>query len=407
MSELGLTFEEAPPPGRHRHRRASSAKQAGKAQKQPKKKGRGGKSFIAFMLVLVLLGGLGYAGWWGFNWVRDALTTPDYAGPGTGSVEVEIKPGQTATQIANVLHEADVVASPQAFVDAANANPLSVNIQPGFYELRLKMKAADAVTALLDLENRIVDRVTIPEGLSMFRTFDLLSETLGIPVEDFGAAAEDPEALGVPDFWFTRDDDREAAKTVEGFLFPSTYEFPPEPTAEQVLGIMIQQFLTVADEINFVDTVQQNLDITPYQALIVASLAQAEAGTEEDMPKVARVAYNRVYRADMPLQFDVTANYWLEVKGEDPRHSGELSDEELNDPDNPYNTVSVRGWPLGPINSPGRAALAGAMEPTANQDWLYFVVIDEETGESAFANNLDEHNANIQRACDNGVPLCG
>jgi UPF0755 protein len=405
MSELGLTFDEGPPPGRHRHRR-SAAKQARKAQKEQRKKGRGGKSFIALVLVLVLLGGLGYAGWWGFNWVRDALTTPDYSGAGTGSVTVEIKSGATATDMANVLYEAEVVASPRAFVDAANANPLSVNIQPGFYELRLEMKASLVVEALLDPATRIIEGVTIPEGLSMFRTFALLSEELGIPVEDFEAAAEDPAAFGIPDFWFTRDDDRDAAGTVDGFLFPSTYEFPPDPTAAQVLETMVGQFLSVAEAIGFVDAVESGLDITPYQALIAASLAQAEAGIEEDMPKVARVAYNRVYQADMPLQFDVTAQYWLEVQGEEPRETGQLTDSELDDPDNPYNTVSQRGWPLGPINSPGQAALEAAMEP-ADEDWLYFVLLDPETGESAFAETLDEHNANIERACANGVPLCG
>jgi UPF0755 protein len=400
MSELGLTFEEGPPPGRHRHRRSSS-KQARNGQKQQGNKGRGGKSFIAFVLVLVLLGGLGYAGWWGFNWVRDTLTTPDFPGPGTGAVTVEIRPGQTAADMANVLHDAGVVASPQAFVDAANANPLSVNIQPGFYELRLEMKASDAVTALLDLNNRIVDRVTIPEGLSMFRTFELLSESLGIPVEEFAAAAEDPEALGVPEFWFTRDDDRNSSGTVEGFLFPSTYEFPPEPTAAQVLEIMIGQFLNVAEDLDFVDEVEGRLEITPYEALIVASLAQAEAGIADDLPRVARVAYNRVYQAGMPLEFDVTTNYWREVQGEDPEASSELSADDLDDPDNPYNTVSVRGWPLGPINSPGRAALEAAMAP-AEGGWLYFVAINEE-GESAFAESFDEHCQNVQRAIEAGI----
>jgi UPF0755 protein len=400
MSELGLTFEEGPPPGRHRHRR-SSAKQAKAARKQQRQKGRGGKSLIAFVLVLVLLGGLGYAGWWGFNWVRDTLTTPDYPGPGTGAVTVEIQPGQTAADIANLLADQDVVASPQAFVDAANANPLSVNIQPGFYELRLQMKASDAVTALLDQNNRIVEGVTIPEGLSMFRTFERLSEELGIPLGDFEAAAEDPIALGVPDFWFTRDDDRNSAASVEGFLFPSTYEFPPDPTAAQVLETMVGQFLNVAEDLNFVEEVESGLEITPYEALIAASLAQAEAGIAEDLPRVARVAYNRVYQADMPLQFDVTTNYWREVQGEDPEASRDLSDSELDDPNNPYNTDSVRGWPLGPINSPGQAALEAAMAP-AEGGWLYFVAINDE-GESAFAVTLDEHCQNVQQAVEAGI----
>jgi UPF0755 protein len=402
--ELGLTFEEGPPPGRHRHRRGSSKKPPAPSPQQ-RKRGRG-KSLLAFTLVVVLLGGLGYAGWWGYNWVRDALTTPDYEGAGTGSVQVEIPPGATAADIANLLHEQDVVASPQAFVEAANANPLSVNIQPGFYEIPQQMSADNAVTWLLDLEHRIVELVTIPEGLSMFRTFTLLSDELGIPVEDFETAAEDPAALGVPDFWFNRGDNRNASGTIEGFLFPASYEFPPDPTATQVLEQMVGQFLTEVEDLGFVETVENEREITPYEALIAASLAQAEAGTEEDLARIARVAYNRVYQAQMPLQFDVTAQYWLEVQGEEPRETGELTGEQLDDPENPFNTVSQTGWPRGPINSPGRLALEAAMEP-AEGDWLFFVLIDQETGESAFANTQAEHDANIQRACANGVPLCG
>lgn len=402
MNELGLSFEEAPAPGKHRGRRRAPADQ--RRNGKPRKRGRGGRSMVAFLLVVLLLGGLGLGGWMAINWLQEALATPDYDGAGTGAVTVEIKPGQTAAEIANVLYEADVVASPQAFVDAAKANPLSVNIQPGFYEVPQQMSGANAVEALLDLENRVVSQVTIPEGLSIFRTFDRLSEETGIPVAEFEAAAEDPEALGVPDFWFNRDDGRDPAGTVEGFLFPATYEFPPDATAPQILETMVGQFLTVAEELEFADTVRNELNISPNEALVVASLAQAEAGIEEDLPKVARVAYNRVYQADMPLRFDVTANYWLEVQGEDPKHSGELTDGELDDPDNPYNTVSQRGLPIGPINSPGRAALEGAMAP-ADGDWLYFVAIDD-SGRSAFANTFEEHQANIQRACENGLPLC-
>jgi UPF0755 protein len=399
MSELGLSFDEAPPPGRHRHRRGSSKQPP--VPSQPQRKRGPGRSLLAFALVLVLLGGLGYAGWWGYSWVRDALTTPDYSGAGTGAVRVEIPPGATAADIANLLYEQDVVASPQAFVEAANANPLSVNIQPGFYEIPQQMSGENAVTWLLDLNHRIVERVTIPEGLSMFRTFAVLAEETGIPVEDFEAAAEDPEALGVPEFWFNRGDDRDAAGTIEGFLYPSTYEFPPDPTAAQVLETMVGQFLTEVEDLNFVDTVESNLDITPYEALIAASLSQAEAGVAEDLPRVARVAYNRVYQARMPLQFDVTANYWLEVQGEDPQASSDLSEAELNDPDNPYNTVSQQGWPLGPINSPGRAALEAAMSPAAGE-WLYFVAIDDE-GNSAFSETFDQFCQDVQRAIEAGI----
>jgi UPF0755 protein len=358
---------------------------------------------VALFIVLLLLGGLGAAGWWGVNWVRSNFSTPDYAGPGTGSVVVEVTAGQTATQIAFTLYEQDVVASPQAFIDAAMANPLSVNIQPGLYELRLQMRAADALAMLLDPESRQVDWVTVPEGLSKFRTYATLSEQLDIPVEEFEQAEETVLGL-VPEWWFTRTDGKEAAGSIEGFLFPDTYDFPPEVTAELALETMVNRFLTVTGDLTFADRVQTERQISPYEALIAASIAQAEAGTPDDLGKVARVAYNRVYRAEMPLEMDVTINYWLELQGEESIHSGQMTQSQQQDPNNPYSTHAHRGWMPGPINSPGRAALEGAMEPPEG-NWLFFVAINETTGESAFAETFAEHQANIQLACQNGVPL--
>jgi UPF0755 protein len=400
MSELNLRFEEPAGRSRHRHRAAPPPR---RKQKKKKKRG-GGRSFAAFLIVVALLAGLGLAGMWGVNWVRDSFSTPDYAGPGHGTVVIEVRPGQTATQIANTLYENDVVRSPAAFVEAATANPLSVNIQPGFYELRSQMRAADALEMLLDLNNRQVNWVTIREGLSKFRTYAMLSEGLDIPVEEFEAAEQVVLDELVPDWWFIRNDGKEAEESIEGFLFPDTYDFPPNTTAESALRTMVDRFLTVTGEMNFAERVETERNISPYEALIAASLAQAEAGTEEDLGKVARVAYNRVYVNDMPLEMDVTINYWLELQGEDPIHSGQMTRSQQEDLSNLYSTHAHRGWMPGPINSPGRAALEGAMDPPEG-DWLFFVAINEVTGESAFAHTFAEHLANIRIACENGVPL--
>jgi UPF0755 protein len=106
----------------------------------------------------------------------------------------------------------------------------------------------------------------------------------------------------------------------------------------------------------------------------------------------------------MPLQFDVTANYWLQLQGKPTKPSGQLTAAELDDPNNPYNTVSKLGLPAGPINNPGEAALLGAMDPPVGE-WLFFVAIDK-TGRSAFAVTAAEHDKNVQEACKNGVALC-
>lgn len=407
MSELELRFSEPASRSGHGHRRAGPPprpqRQQSRKRKKKNKKRRGGRSFLAFFLVLLLLGVLAAAGLWAYTWVRDSLATPDYAGPGSGSVVVEVRAGDTGTAIANTLYQADVVKSAQAFVEACNANSLCVNIQPGTYELRQQMSAAEAVEMLLDPNSRVVEFVTVPEGLTKFHTYQVLAEGLDIPVEDFEAAEEEVLAL-VPDWWFARTDGKEAERSIEGFLFPDSYDFPPEVTAQSALETMVNQFLTVAGDLEFAERVEAERQISPFEALIAASIAQAEAGTAEDLGRVARVAYNRVYRAGMPLQMDVTTNYGLLARGEDGVTSGEMTFEMLNDPSNLYSTHAHAGWTPGPINSPGRAALEAAMDPP-EADWLFFVAIDPETGESAFADTFAEHEANIQIACQNGVEL--
>ena len=394
IDELDLAFDEHAEKGKPRHRRGARG-----AKKST------GKSGIAFVMAFVLLAALGGGVYFGYNKVKGFFTAADYDGPGTDPVQVEIAKDSSLTEIGNVLVDADVVKSTAAFTKAADANPKGKNIQSGTYKLRKQMAAAQAVTLMLDPKSRVVSGVLIPPGTTARQTFELLAKGTGIPLADFQAAAKDPKALGVPGFWYNRRDGKKAATTsIEGFLFPDTYEFPPKSTAEEILGTMVQKFLAVTTELGFVDKVQNNLSVSPYEALIVASLSQAESGTTGDLPKIARVAYNRAYKAKMPLQFDVTTNYWLDLQEKDGKHSGKMTDAELQDPKNPYTTELRVGLPLGPINSPSEAALKAAAAPTAGP-WLFFVAVDKK-GNSAFAVTNDEHNANIQKACKNGIPLC-
>jgi UPF0755 protein len=396
IDELDLAFDEHADRGRPRHRRGGG---------RGGKKGSG-KSGIAFLMAFILLALLGGGVFFGYNKVKGYFTAADYDGAGTDAVKVTIAKDASITEIGNTLVDSDVVKSTKAFVNAAGENPRGKNIQSGTYNLKKQMAAKNAVTLLLDPKSRITSGVTIPEGTTSMQAFAILSKATNIPVKDFQAEAKNPVELGVPSFWFNRRDGKPAAKTsIEGFLFPDTYEFDPKLDAKQILTTMVSRFVSVTTEMGFVDSVQNNLAVSPYEALIVGSLAQAESGTKGDLPKVSRVAYNRAYKAKMPLQFDVTANYWLEVNGKDAKHSGKLTPQEIDDPKNPYNTKSKLGLPIGPIDNPGQAALQGAMTPAAG-NWLYFVAIDKQ-GNSAFTDSLAQHNKNIQTACRNGIPLCG
>ncbi|MEO3745854.1 endolytic transglycosylase MltG [Plantactinospora sp. B5E13] len=395
-----FAFDEDMEKGRHR----PGAQRKRNGKKKKKRKSSRGRTVAALLMAFVLLGVLGGVGWYGFDRVQGYFITPDYDGNGSGEVRIQIAEGESLAQIAGTLVEAGVVKSTKAFIEAADENSRSQNIQPGLYKVRKEMSAALALTALLDPKNKVTNLLTIPEGHTAKWIFKKLSEHTKIPIKDFEAAAKDPEELGVPDFWFKRSDGKKATKSIEGFLFPDTYDFPPNSTAEGVLKKMVQGFLNTAEEIDFVKTVETKRGgITPYEALIVASLAQAEAGVKKDLGKISRVAYNRLY-GDFPcncLQFDVTLNYYWELTGEETKKSGDLNRDEMYDEKNPYSTHAHAGLPPTPIDNPGKDALEGAMDPPKG-NWLYFVAIDKD-GNSAFADNYNDQLRNEAKARENGV----
>lgn len=399
IDELDLAFDERAE-GVRSHRRNARGGKGGK-------KRSGAKSAFALFVAFVLLAVLGGGVYLGYNRIKGFFTAADYSGPGTGSVTVRIADGSSLTEMGNTLVTSQVVKSTQAFVDAAESNPRGRNIQSGTYNMRRHMSAKAAVTLLLDPKARIVNGVTIPEGMTYKATFAKLAAATKIPEKDFETAAKDPVALGVPAWWFNRTDGKKSAKTIEGFLFPSTYEFPPKADATTILKLMVDKFNTEVERIGFADTVQKQRKISPYEALIAASIAQAEAMHPQDMGPVARVLYNRVYTDKFPckcLGLDSTVNYWLSITGQKTKASQHLTNAELHNPKDPYNTHDFAGMPIGPIDSPGEAALTGAMNPPASNNF-YFISIDN-NGTMAYAKDWAGHQANIKLACKNGIPLC-
>jgi UPF0755 protein len=397
IDELDLAFDEhAERGGVRSHRRGG-----GKGKKGGK---TGGRSTVAFLMAFILLAVLGGGVYLGYNKIRDFFTAADYDGGGTGTVQVQIPDNATLTEMGDVLVDKDVVKSTKAFTQAAEKNPRGKNIQSGTFNLKLQMSGEAAVVALLDPKSRVSKGITIPEGTTSVEAYAILSKATGVPVAEFKTAAKNPEALGVPDFWFKRNDGQKATRSIEGFLFPDTYEFEPSDTAEDMLTDMVSHFLAQAEKLDFVNQVQEQRKISPYEALIVASLAQAEAGNNDDMGKVARVAYNRIYSKTFPcdcLQFDVGINYYYELTGRKKKASKDMTIAELTDPKNPYRTHGKPGLTPTPINNPGLPALKGAMSPPAGA-WLYFVAIDKQ-GHSAFATTLEGHRKNEATARKNGV----
>ncbi|RKR91666.1 UPF0755 protein [Micromonospora pisi] len=398
IDDLELAFDERTEKGQHRRG----------GTRDPKRKGKGGrgKTVVALLLAFVLLGVLGGGAWYGFDRVQGLFGAPDYEGTGTEQVMIEIKDGDYLADVGNTLLSAGVVKSGKAFVNAADGNDAATKIQPGFYQVRKGMSAAAALNMLLDPKSRVTNKITIPEGRSAKQVYKLLSEATKIPVADFEAAAKDPLKLGVPDWWFKRSDNKKVTPSIEGFLFPDTYDLPPNATADTILKEMVDGFLTVTGQIKFADTVPEKLgDISPYEALIVASLAQAEAGNPDDLGKVSRVAYNRLFKpnAEVPcecFEMDVTVNYWLEVQGKPTKASKDMTAAEMDDPKNPYNR-KLKGFIPTPINNPGKLAMQGAMDPPKG-GWYFFVATDKE-GHSEFAETYAEHERNMDKSREAGI----
>ncbi|MGN6299668.1 MAG: endolytic transglycosylase MltG [Angustibacter sp.] len=344
------------------------------AHRRRRRRRRGRRSVVLLVAAVLVIGGaLGAV--FALRPIVNQLTAPDdYTGSGTGSVTVTIASGASGRSIGRTLEQAGVVKSAKAFVSAAAENPKAGSIQPGQYELRRQMSAASAIALLLDPSSRSADRVTIREGLRATEIVAALSKATGVPVADYTAALKDPAALGVP----------AAAKgKVEGWLFPDTYEFGTDLTAEQQLSRMVAHTHDVLDGLGVSDA-------QAMKVLTIASLVEAEAASPEDYAKVARVIDNRLANQlhnGARLQLDSTVSYAV-GKRTITTTAGERN------VDSPYNTYRYGGLPPGPINNPGKAAIAGALNPTPGP-WLYFVTVDPSTGETKFATTSAEHQRNV------------
>jgi UPF0755 protein len=339
------------------------------------------RAAFAVLLSLAVLGG---GGWFVYDKAQAAWmeyrTAEDYIGNGVDPVQVTVTKGATLSQISDLLVAADVVKTTKAFDREAEANADSKKIQVGKYNLRTKLPAKTALAMLLDPKNIVRNRITLKDGLRLSSQVALLSKATKIGEKDFNAALKDWKRLGLPTW---------AKLGAEGFIFPDTYELPDKPTAASVLKLATGQFNTVAGELSMEDE-STVLGFTPYEVLVMASIIEKEAGTnDEDRAKIARVFYNRLAQGGK-LESDATVAYANNITGRVFTTDAERALK------SPYNTYYVKGLPVGPITSPSRKSLEAALHPVEG-GWLYFTVVNLDTGETLFANTLAEHSANGEK----------
>ena len=347
--------------------------------------GRRVRSGIAVLVALaVLIGGGWFAATQGYAKYMDWRQTDDYIGNGIDDVQITIPAGASVTDMGLILVKEDVVRSTKAFQSAAAKQSKSTAIQPGTYKMKTHLPAASAVARLIDPTTyKVVKRVVVREGLRVSAMVPVLAKGTGLTEDALNAVLKDPSKLGLPDY---------AKNNPEGFLFPDSYEVADKPDALTALKAMTTEFTSVAASEDLVNRAAA-LGYTPLQVLTVASIIEAEVNRAEDRPMVARAIYNRLQGKTetgqpMKLQLDSTVIY---ANG----GSGTLTTTDAQRAiDSPYNTYKVDGLPPGPINSPGKSAIEAALNPT-DGTWIYWVVVNPQTGETKFASTYADHQKNV------------
>lgn len=313
------------------------------------------------------------------TWMWFQINT--FGSPGK-EVTIEIAKGSGISEIGDILEKNNVVNSSTAFSlysKLARRGPY----QAGQYVMPTEIGASQAAGILEKGPKINYDSFTIIPGQRLVDVQGAVDKLPGMSAEGFDEVLESHQY--VSRFSPTPE------SSLEGMLLPETYSISTMENEADIIRRSLQEFEARAANNGLSGNVN---GFTPYQLITIASLVEKEARTDDDRPLVASVIYNRL-AADMPLQIDATVLYGLS------RGGGSLSKTDLAT-DTPYNTYIHKGLVPTPISMISMDSLRAALNP-ADTTYLYYVLIDKETGKHAFANTYAEHLANIEKAKENGA----
>ena len=340
---------------------------------------RRGRRWLPALLVFALLAAGTAAA--GFALVRHDWETP-YRGFAPGGVFVEIPHGTPSAAIARMLEATGVVRSALSF-RLLVLRRRHERLEAGEYHFDLA-ETPEQVFDTLSRGRIYTVTVTVPEGETMFDIAAQLEAKSVTSREAFLAAARSPALIA---------DLAPNAPSLEGFLFPATYQFPRHQPGAKIAEAMVRRFREAWTRLLAAGTNAPDNPsapkLTPLETVTLASLVEKETAVPEERPLVASVFTNRLGKR-MTLDCDPTVIYGLELAG---RYNGRLLLADLR-VDSPYNTYQRRGLPPGPIANPGEASLSAALQPAAVK-YFYFVATGD--GGHVFSRTLAEHNRNVAR----------
>lgn len=344
----------------------------------PRRRRRVG-GWIALVISIVVIGALVLVGMNLWNTYGDRVQSffgasepYDYEpGMATGEARVTIVSGDTGQSVSPKMFDAGVTKTADALYQYMVENTIEFTFQPGVYLLQQQMTSAAVLQALQDPATRLNNAVQLREGLTVEQSIGAMAEQLGMPLADFEAAVADPSVYGV------------SASSLEGWIFPATYDFDEGVTATDVIARMVERTVQSLDGAGVPVDDRQRI-------LTVASIIEREARYPDDFYRVSRVIENRLDPSNQEtfgkLEMDSTVQY-----GAGELDSGTVSTSaDARNSDNPWNTYIYPGLPAGPIANPGDLAIDAALRP-ADGPWLYFVTVNLDTGETVFTSTYADH----------------
>lgn len=324
------------------------------------------KVFLITLVILAAVAGLLFGG---------LAAHIHYSTPSKSDVvrEIHVEQGDSFATVARKLSEQQIILNGRWFTIWARLTGADKKLHLGFYRFETPVPAAQVLDRIVTGKGTLLS-FTIPEGLTIQEIADLLAKAGFADREKFLAATQDTELLASLNL---------TGKSLEGYLFPSTYYFAPGTPERKILTVLVEQFRRVSRPL--FDKIDESVKMTPHEILTLASIIEKETGVEAERTLVSAVFHNRLRRG-MPLQSDPTVIYGIKD------FNGNLTRKDLQEY-TPYNTYRIPALPPGPICNPGLASIKAALYP-ADDPALYFV--SKNDGTHQFSPDLASHNQAVR-----------
>jgi len=304
---------------------------------------------------------------------------------GVELVEMDLEKGMTLEALSKDLEKKNLVSSARTF-------SIWVKIFSNFREFQAGHYAFQQFVSPLEIERSLKSgkifsvpaiELVIPEGFTLKQ---MISRCVSLGI---GTSSEFYRLARNPEFLLSQGI---SSSSIEGYLYPATYSFYSVPSEAQVYTEMINAFWKKLPE--GYEILVASRGITLHQAMIIASLVEAETSKDFERPMVAEVIWNRLERK-IPLGIDASVIYGV------PDFNGNLTRKDLDNKDNPYNLRIHLGLPPSPITTPHRESLLAVVNPASN-GYLFYVLDPDRPGEHTFSRTIEEHNREVKKLISRG-----